>query len=256
MAYGSDYSTAYDSIYHEKNYAAEAAFVLSKVSDGRPAENLDLLDMGCGTGVHAVAFAQSGAKVSGIDLSHEMLRQARRRADRLEPEVSSRLTFKQADIRDANIHKKFDAITSLFHVLGYMASDEDLSAALQTARRHLRPGGLFLFDFWYGPAVLAAPPESRERRIASEGREIIRTMTPEWFQNNQTVAVNYVLQERDLITGAITETNERHLVRYYFVEELARGLAAAGFSVVEFAEFLTGAEPNSGTFSVYCLVRG
>ena len=52
----------------------------------------------------------------------------------------------------------------MFTVLGYQLEDIDLMAALATVRRHLDPGGLFIFDVWNGPAVLAVRPG--ERRVS------------------------------------------------------------------------------------------
>jgi hypothetical protein len=49
----------------------------------------------------------------------------------------------------------------MFAVLGYQGENDDVLAALKTAHRHARPGGLFLFDVWYGPAVLHERPSQR-----------------------------------------------------------------------------------------------
>ena len=46
----------------------------------------------------------------------------------------------------------------MFAVIGYQTSNDELFAALQTVRRHLKPKGLFICDFWYGPAVLKQRP--------------------------------------------------------------------------------------------------
>ena len=60
---------------------------------------------------------------------------------------------------------KFDAALMMFAVLGYQVENDDVLAALRTARRHLEPGGLFIFDVWYGPAVLHQRPSERVKII-------------------------------------------------------------------------------------------
>ena len=54
-----------------------------------------------------------------------------------------------------------DATVMMFAVLGYFPGNSDVQAALDSARRHLRPGGLFFCDMWYGPAVLSQRPSER-----------------------------------------------------------------------------------------------
>src|SRR5262245_62204178 len=57
-----------------------------------------ILDVGCGTGRVAVALAEEGFEVVGVDLSKPMLRQAEDRRSELPSEVAARLTFRQGDM--------------------------------------------------------------------------------------------------------------------------------------------------------------
>ncbi len=77
--FGKEYSTAYDSLYHDKDYEKECEFiedVLSKSS----IKVRRILDLGCGTGGHALLLAKKGYAVVGVDRSAEMLEFARQRA--------------------------------------------------------------------------------------------------------------------------------------------------------------------------------
>lgn len=55
-------------------------------------------------------------------------------------------------------------MTSLFHVLRYQITNNDVLDMLSTVKLHLKPGGLFILEFWYGPAVLMDRPEKRVKR--------------------------------------------------------------------------------------------
>jgi SAM-dependent methyltransferase len=156
MSVFNHYARYYDLLYRDKDYAGEARFVHDQFAQHGLAAGR-LLELGCGTGRHAVEFAKLGWSVDGVDLSQAMVAQAQERARQQQPEITSRIQFQQGDLRSADTGQTYDAIISLFHVMSYQTSNADLAAAVATAAAHLRTGGLFLFDFWYGPAVLRAP---------------------------------------------------------------------------------------------------
>src|SRR5207244_5704745 len=112
----------------------------------------------CGTGNHALPLAQRGYEVLGVDRSEGMLARFREKAAQL-PDGTA--TCVPGDVRSVELGRTFDAVVMLFAVLGYQLGNADVLAALRTARRHLRPGGLFVTDFWYGPAVLSERPAER-----------------------------------------------------------------------------------------------
>jgi SAM-dependent methyltransferase len=153
------YSHYYDLLYEDKNYSKEVEFVSAIIRRHAP-DARTVLDLGCGTGIHACAFAREGYQVTGLDRSAEMLARAR---DRLKQAVSngSPVDFRQSDIRDFKLTHRFDVVVALFHVISYLPANADLDAAFAQIREHLNPGGLLIFDHWYGPAVLTDRPTPR-----------------------------------------------------------------------------------------------
>ena len=144
----SEYSTFYDLYYADKDYAAEVDFVL-KLAFRFGVEPQNLLDMGCGTGRHLEEFVKRGLKCDGFDLSAEMLSRARKRLPRTGVGLS------EGNITDFESGKQYDLVVAMFAVMGYLVDNEHLLAGLRTAQKHLRPEGVFIFDGWFGPAVLA-----------------------------------------------------------------------------------------------------
>ena len=67
----------------------------------------------------------------------------------------------------------------MFAVLGYQTTDEDVAEALDTVRSHLAPGGPFVFDVWYGPAVEATGPTARVKVVATTDGELERQASAE-----------------------------------------------------------------------------
>jgi spermidine synthase len=103
---------------------------------------------------------------------------AEQRKESLSEDLRERLEFRVGDMRTIDFHHRYDAVFSLFHVISYMIEDLDLESTFQTARRHLNADGVFIVDFWYGPAVLRHPPQPRKKRIQERERCIQRNSIP------------------------------------------------------------------------------
>ena len=173
-----EYADWYDLFYADKDYRAEVDYVHGLLRDRGVAPG-KLLEIGCGTGVHAKLFIEQGWHVTGVDLSEEMLSRAKSRFDNLGAEIRRRARFLQCDARTLDLGERFDVVVALFHVMSYQAGQDDLGLAMATARRHLEPGGVFVFDFWYGPTVLTQLPEPRMRKVESLNAVVRRFATPD-----------------------------------------------------------------------------
>ena len=256
MQFGDDYSRFYDSFYEEKDYPGEARFVLSRVARLVPADRpRSIPDLGCGTGRHLIEFVRSGHRVHGVDLSSQMLHIATNRLGELGPELAGRASFQNGDIRDVAVGQTFDAVFCLFHVLCYLHEREDILAAFANARRHARPGGAYLFDFWHGTAVMANPPALRERTITANGTRVRRVSRPEWDREKSLVTINYTIEMTDMASATSTIEHERHILRYLFPDEIRDWLALSGFETVEIGEWMTARVPTAGSFSTYVLAK-
>ena len=125
----------------------------------------------------------------------------------------------------------------MFAVISYQTTNEDLLAAFRTARRHLEPEGLFVFDAWFGPAVLAERPSARVKMIEQNGERIIRFANPMLDIVQHTVRVDYkVLRLKN--NQVLDEVNESHLMRFLFPQELVWYLDQAGLQMLEICPFM------------------
>lgn len=234
------YAAYYDLLYGDKDYAAEAAYVAGLLPDGAR----ELLELGCGTGGHALALARLGLSVHGVDLSPEMVARAQSRRASLTPELQAQLSFSQGDLRTHRAGRQFDAVLSLFHVMSYQTHNEDLLAGLRTARVHLRDGGLFVFDFWYGPAVLSDRPRHVVKTVSDERIEVRRETTPTVQVNDNRVDVRFDVHIRAREGGAEQQLHELHPMRYLFLPELDALFAQTGFERIGARAWMSDVAPD------------
>jgi SAM-dependent methyltransferase len=239
------YSQYYDLLYKDKDYAGEAAYVRSLIERYHPNAG-SVLDLGCGTGRHALLLAESGYRMTGIDRSPDMLNAAKAQLASATPASAARFAssgaapvFVQGDVRTARTGQKFDVVVSLFHVMSYQTSNEDLKAALLTAKEHLLPGGVVIFDCWYGPTVLTERPSARMRHLENERITVVRSAEPVLHPNRNCVDVNYHVLITDKESGSVQELRETHTMRYLFSPEVELLLSASGLELRGSAEFMT-----------------
>jgi len=249
-----DYARYYELLYRDKDYAAEARFVLDLLERHAPGA-CSLLELGCGGGRHAALFAGAGLSVTGVERSAEMLDAARAVAGELPAEVAGRLQWLQADIREVNAAGSFDAVAALFHVMSYQTTDADLRATFARVGEHLAPGGVFVFDCWHGPCVEAEPPQVRVKRMADEATRVTRVCEPDWDRQTRVVAVNYEIFVEDRATGRIESLRESHPMRYLFEAEVRGFFEHGGLDFVASGEWMTGRAPGPDTFGVYYVGR-
>jgi len=244
------YAGTYDALYREKDYRRESEIVLELLREHGQGEIRSILDLGCGTANHAVRFAEMGCEVVGVERSAAMLDIARGKVD-----AGASVQLHRSDIRSFELDRRFDAAVMLFAVLGYQTSDEDVLAALGTARRHLRPGGALAFDVWYGPAVLHERPSTRFASIPLERGELVRSVTPQLDEPAKLCHVRYELEriEGDRIVESAVE---EHVVRFFFPDELELLLDRAGFSLVRLSAFPEIARtPDETTWNVIAVAQ-
>jgi SAM-dependent methyltransferase len=228
------YADTYDIVYRDKDYAREVEAIGRLLERYKTGAIKSALDLGCGTGRHAILLARSGLDVVGIDQSDAMLEHARKLAQ--ESNAANSPTFVRGDVRDFDAGRTFDAALMMFNVLGYMTGNDDLLAALRSVRRHVRDGGLFVFDIWYGPAVAAHPPTDRIKEFKSPAGDMIRLATGKLYpqESRYDVSIRLITIDNNAVTS---DTAESHPVRYFFPLEIDLALRQTRFRMAAIQQF-------------------
>lgn len=225
------YANVYDALYCDKDYDSECDFLEEIFNSYGQGKIETILDMGCGTAGHAIPLARRGYNILGIDRSKEMLALANQKTQ--EAGVSDKLRFKASDIQNIECDETFDAAICMFAVLSYQISNDRLFSAICSARKHLEVNGLFVCDFWYGPAVLNQRPTERVKVVNDGHYRIIRLVKPEIDVQENVVCVNYNILK---LKGdrLIEEVREKHPMRFIFKREIEFFLKQAGFRLEHF----------------------
>ncbi|MBK8982177.1 MAG: class I SAM-dependent methyltransferase [Ignavibacteria bacterium] len=247
------YSKYYDLIYSDKNYGAEAEYICRAVRKFKP-DSETILDLGCGTGKHDEEFYKRGYKTTGVELSENMYRIAERNSASISGKKNPPV-YINADIRNVILKNKFDVIVSLFHVMNYQTSNEDLISAVKTVKRHLKTDGIFMFDFWYGPAVLQDKPLKRFKKISDSEFTVRRYTTPKIDINKNTVDVNFRISVKEKKSGIVSSFEETHSMRYLFLPELEIIFSNNNMKLVHFEEWMTGKNLNDKSWSALAVVK-
>jgi cyclopropane fatty-acyl-phospholipid synthase-like methyltransferase len=192
---------------------SERTFILRHLRAQPPAT---LLDVPCGSGRHALALAQAGFAVTGIDLSQAALS----RAAALAQTAALRVSFVHSDMLELNTEGPHDGLICMGNSLGYF------EPALTRTLLHrfaatLRPGGRLILDTSVCAESLL--PLAAERSFAFPGGTYEQQIT---YDTAQSV-IN--TQAQLTIDGRTHELRYRHFVMTS--GELVRSLSAAGFDI-------------------------
>jgi len=210
----------------------------------------DCLDLCCGTGTAVKIFTEAGLNASGLDGSRKMLSAARKKL-----KGSSVKFYHQQlprfDIKEkagSNKLRRFDLVTSFYDSLNYLLKASDLKRCFQSTYRHLRPGGLFVFDMnsaYFIRNLLAEMPHADSRDDLAWVWKCSYDKKTDLGSIQTTFFVKDGRQWRRF--------DELHYERGYTNTEIKRMLREAGFRVRGFHKCYTFDPPTPRTQRI-CVV--
>ena len=187
-----------------------------------------VLELACGTGAIAIPLARAGCDVTGLDLSEPMLSEARRKAGAADVAVD----WRQGDIRDFQLERKYSLIILASNVLCHLVDLPSLEACLGCVCEHLAEDGRFVLSVFVPNPELLRRRCDEPRALAEyddpDGRgPVVVTETYEYHADTQ---VKHIKLHRRLGT---TEQTGTLTMRMYFPAELMALLHYNGFEVME-----------------------
>lgn len=235
-----NYSNYYDFFYQDKEYQKETDYIIDLLKKNEVIKG-NILEFGSGTGKHGYLLGSKGYNVYGIELSSDMVDKAK---------TNSNFSCEQGDITKVRLDKSFDVVISLFHVISYQTTNNQIKSVFENAANHLPSGGLFIFDFWYSPAVYHQKPSVRIKRFKNDQISIVRVAEPDNYPNKNLVDVNYNFFVKNLLDNSTNQFKETHKMRHFSIPEIDILSEMSGFERIGAEEFLTKKKPSENTWGV------
>jgi SAM-dependent methyltransferase len=177
----------YDLIYHWKDYEAEANTVKELIDKYNRSNGKDLLDVGCGTGMHLKYF-KDDFSCMGIDINSEMVEVAKSKVNNV--------VFKQGDMIDFNLDKVFDVILCLFSSIGYVKTYSNLEKTFLNFANHLKKGGVLIVEPWFTKSTFWAGIPGMTTYDGDDFK-IARLNTTKVEGDLSIMEMHYLIAERD-----------------------------------------------------------
>ncbi len=205
---------------------------MPKFSDAQIADEVDfiedslgvarggsLLDLGCGTGRHAVELTRRGYSVVGFDLSLPLLARAGEEAQ----EANQKINFVQGDMREMTFDEAFDGIYCWGSTYGFFEEEKNIHV-LTKVHKALKHGGQFLLDVTCRDFVIKQAPSLAW--FEGEGCVCMDEMQVDWITSRMRVKRTMMLDD-----GRSKEIE--YSIRVYSLHELGKMLHDCGFRVAE-----------------------
>jgi SAM-dependent methyltransferase len=221
-----DFADGYDREGFTKGTIGEVDFIEKEAGFNT---TVKILDVGCGTGRHALELASRGYRVTGIDLSEAQLAKARKLADSRNLVVR----FFRQDAREFDFTGEFDLVIMICEgAFPLMETDEMNCQILQNAYNSLTDKGKLIFTTLNGLFPLFHSVKDFVNAGTSEGVSIGNTFDLMTFRDYSTYEAT-----DDLGNIKVLECNER----YYVPSEISWILKSIGFSMITISGCKLGA---------------
>lgn len=197
----------------------------------------NLLDIGCGTGVLGLMLANAGYKVSGIDLSEDMLAMAAKRFT----EAGLQVPLYCMSMDELDGFDSLDAITIAIDSLNYVVEESAVYVTLERIYEALRDGGQLFFDvhslFKMDEIFLDGP-------FTYDDSEISYVWHTEPGDFDHSVIHHMTFYVRDAASDLYERFDEEHVQRTFSIEQYMTWLRNIGFTDVEVTADFTDEAPE------------
>lgn len=218
----SGFARVYDLLMDDFDYPAWAEYYLELLSRAgvRPE---GLCDCACGTGLMTLEFARRGLRVTGVDISREMLELAGEKAR----QSGVNAQFVCQDMTQLTLPRPVDALVCACDGVNYLTTDRRVLAFFRAAHRCIRPGGALAFD-------VSSPYKLRSvlgDSFFGEERDEAAYLWQNTLENDiVTMDITFFLREEGELYRRVSET---HRQRAHEPERLKALLEEAGFVNVQ-----------------------
>jgi SAM-dependent methyltransferase len=215
-----------------------------------------VLEYGAGSGRVALPIARSGFEIVCVDCSKPMLGALTERLEREPEEVRERVKVVLGDMRTLTLRRKFPLVIAPFNTVLHLYEVADVEAFFARVRRHLAPGGRFVFDFSVpSPHDLGRDPNQRFKtprfRHPSAKKSVRYAERFEYHPLRQLLVIWMEFEPVDGSEGWVVPLSHRQ----FFPLEMQALLGQAGFSEIELFSDFSERPASDDTDSLVLIAR-
>lgn len=211
----------YDALMDDVDYDAWAGYYLALI--GRMGVTpRTLCDCACGTGAMSVRFARQGMRVTGVDLSVDMLELARLKA----MQYGVQAMFVCQDMCVLALPRPVDALVCACDGVNYLLDDDRLRAFFAHARQALKPSGALAFDI---SSAYKLRQTLGNNFFGEDRGDIAYLWSNRFDEAAETVTMDLTFFTREA-DGRYRRFDELHVQKAHEPEHLLALLAECGFS--------------------------
>jgi len=217
------YSTlarVYDSFAYDFDYDAWTAWYEGLIKLNNPAAK-EICDCGCGTGSISVRLARKGYRLTGIDLSEDMLLEAQKKA-RL---AGVRIPFIRQDMRKLTMGHPVDAVICACDGVNYLLTEADVKAFLRSAATSLKPSGVLAFDI----SNMAKLNDNGLYAEDMDNQSYIWKNEYDTEKQLLTMRLSLFIRQKD---GSYKKHTEEHIQKAHTVDKITGLLSQSGFGSI------------------------
>jgi SAM-dependent methyltransferase len=247
VSYPQNFARFYDLIYHQLRDEQDMQFFQEKIRDC----NGKILEAGVGTGRLFMDARNQGADIYGFDVSESMISILN---SKLEHGDRERISLQ--NIIDFSYDFQFDLILAPFRVFMHLIEKEDQIRALNNVFRHLKPGGIFIFDTFVPDLKQLVGGLDNITDFEKEyapGLQLKRTVSTKPDLINQLIEVSFHLEWEE--EAGKKEENWTLPLRFFFRFELEHLIERSAFEGYKILGDYNGnvLEEKSKEFIAVCL---
>ena len=242
-------SVAFYDLWFPGSFGREMEFLRERLKK----QGGSVLEVACGTGRVMLDFLEVGIDIEGVDISPEMLAQARKNASKrnLQP------VLYESKMQELDTGKTYDSLIVPGQSFLFVIDREEAKSALLRFHQHLKPGGQLIMSMFNASFANWKDEDGRLKLYCTgipldNGKEghIYGTI-----QNDFTNQMKYCTQRYEIYSHGVLEKTEvqKVVLRWYTMHEFILLLEQAGFKDIEVCGDYTGKTlSDQHSVAVYC----
>lgn len=241
------FAYVYDEYMDNIPYEEWSEYLITLLKEQGVTQDMEIADLGCGTGTVTQLLDQAGYTCVGIDNAPDMLTIA---AEKLY-ESGQQIVYSLQDMREFELPYEVDAMVSIADSMNYITSKEDITSVFQCVRKGLKSGGVFIFDLktiHFFRDILADHTYAENRENSAF---IWDNFYEETTRNNEYDLAVFIQNEE----GSFDRYEENHFQHGFFQEEVLQAAEEAGLQVAAVYDAFTKEPPKDTSERLYYILK-